>query len=94
MTSTPEPTEYELRLEALKLSVMSDDTTHGIIQRAKEFASYLRDGIDTDRAAQQARQRAKSIVERRCDECLSGMHPHVAVRCPNDRCLCTEVMAL
>lgn len=59
MNAITELTEYELRVQALALASEYRDSVHDTIKRAKDYATWLRDGIDQDRAAAEADKRQK-----------------------------------
>jgi hypothetical protein len=96
--STPSsnlPTEYEIRVHALTLALSTATnqgaSVHEAIKRAKEFAAYLRDALDIDRAERNAATSNETVTDRRCDSCLRGMHPHTFMQCPNSGCQCDGI---
>lgn len=76
------PTEYEVRVQALTLASQEQDTTYEVLKRAKEFAAYLREGVEADQSAADAELRNKPLTMGICDGCINGVHPHTFRPCP------------
>lgn len=98
-------TEYEVRVQALDLATRYRDSTHDTLKRSKEYAAYLREGLEADRAGAEAERRSgrmsgfdalakaelrnKPLTMGLCDGCINGMHPHTFRPCPERGCRCS-----